>query len=269
MQSKAHRIVLGCLLSLGAALFAGACSDAGPREDVAEASSELVTVVISVDGSGCADGTREGYRDSDQWPDISGCSGAWTIPGLHDANPGIAPGCPGLATNNTVTPACDNNAGNDSDNPLGVGCNVADLCAPGWHVCLGDSDVDDHAPAGCNGATAAGDPPLFFATRQSTTGCGVCANGSLTSSSCNSNTCAAGCVQSARTSNDFYGCGNFGSTYTCGTLNRFSHNLCSGLAGSPWSCNLPTTADDSGFCEAYTALKSGTSYGGVLCCRNF
>ena len=68
-----------------------------------------------------------------------------------------------------------------------------------------------------------------------------------------------------------FGCGNFGATAPilgCGPLDRFSHNLCSGLAGSPWSCDLPGPADDSGLCEAFAIRKSDVSHGGVLCCRD-
>src|SRR4051794_8473939 len=31
---------------------------------------------------GCADGTREGFPDLEDWPKIAGCSGAWLVPGL-------------------------------------------------------------------------------------------------------------------------------------------------------------------------------------------
>jgi len=75
-------------------------------------------------------------------------------------------------------------------------------------------------------------------------------------------------MQTARTSNDFFGCGNFGSEATCGPLDRFSNDLCFGLAGSPWSCDASTPADDNGLCEAYTVTKTGSRFGGVLCCRD-
>lgn len=220
------------------------------------------------DAAGCADRQREGFKDIARWPDIAGCAGAWRIPGLHTDNPGIAPACPGLVTFDTLTPACGRKGGDDGPKPGGAGCNVADLCASGWHVCTSDAEVMSRSSTGCKGATKAGDQALFFATRQSTNGCGVCANGTSTGPECDSDSCTPGCLQTARTSNDFFGCGNFGTEATCGPLNRFSENLCSGLEGSPWSCNAATTADDNGLCEAYTAIKTGSRFGGVLCCRD-
>src|SRR5262249_10188320 len=50
---------------------------------------------------GCADGQREGFRNLTTYPNIAGCSGAWTIPGIHGSNPGIAPAC-GTPTFDTV-----------------------------------------------------------------------------------------------------------------------------------------------------------------------
>jgi hypothetical protein len=60
-----------------------------------------------------------------------------------------------------------------SPEPTGTGCNVADLCAPGWHVCLDANDVTTSSPNGCVGVTRPNDPALLFLTRQSSTGCGV------------------------------------------------------------------------------------------------
>ncbi|MBZ4417457.1 hypothetical protein [Myxococcus sp. RHSTA-1-4] len=147
---------------------------------------------------------------------------------------------------------------------------MADLCAVGWHVCTSDAEVAARSPTGCEGATRPTDNPLFFATRQSTNGCAVCANGTSTGPECDSASCSEGCQQTALTSNDFFGCGNFGAEATCGPLNQFSENLCSGLAsvGSPWSCDAATDADDNGLCEAYTVTKTGSKFGGVLCCRD-
>jgi hypothetical protein len=209
----------------------------------------------------CSDGEREGFRDIGAYPDIAGCSGGFGVPGIHRSNPGIAPAC-GVFTYDTTLPACDRNAGDDSPNPDGSGCNVQDLCADGWHVCRDAWDVADNSPTGCEGATTLGDAPLFFASRQTSTGCGVCATG--TRVDCDSMACAEDCAQTAATSNDFFGCGNFGATSPisgCGPLDRFSHDDCSGLAGSPWTC-------ESRYCEAYTVRKLGAPYGGVLCCRD-
>ncbi len=219
---------------------------------------------------GCADGGREGFTDAVTYQHIAGCSGAWTIPGIHTENPGIAPACPGMPTTDTTVPACERQAGNQGENPPGIGCNVADLCAAGWHVCESAAEVAESSPDGCAGAAGEADVPVFFATRQSSNGCGVCATGTSTSPQCNSATCVAGCLQTASTSNDVFGCGNIGagaSPAYCGPLDRFSNNLCGSLPWA-WSCNLPISADDGGLCEAYAVTKSDVRYGGVLCCRD-
>ena len=229
------------------------------------------TATRALSAVGCADGQREGFTDLGAYPDVAGCSGAWTIPSIHTEAPAAAPACPGLATTDTTVAACGHGAGDDGANPLGAGCNVADLCAPGWHVCASADEVAASSSTGCSGATGPNTPPLFFATRQTGTGCGRCATGTSTAASCTSSTCAAGCLQTAATSNDVFGCGNFGASaplQECGPLDRFSNNLCGALAGSPWACNLPTSADNNGLCEAFALTKSGTSHGGVLCCRD-
>lgn len=220
---------------------------------------------------GCADGEREGFVDVLAYPDIAGCGGAWTVPGVSLFAPDEAPACPGLAPQDTRQPACGRGAGDDGANPLGTACNVADLCAPGWHVCLDAPDVATASGgAGCLDATAAGDPPLLFLTRQSSTGCGVCATGSSTDSSCNSLSCASGCLQTEQVSNDVFGCGNYGAGVTgfCSPLDRFSSNLCGAIASQGWACNDPGSADDPGTCETFTVVHSNPATGGVLCCRD-
>jgi len=257
----------GAVLSTLALGFGLASCAVDPGESL-EACMEAPTT-LTTSAAGCADGQREGFVNLSQYPNIAGCSGAWSIRGIHGANPGTAPACPGLQTNDTTTPACGRQAGDDGANPSGNGCNVADLCAPGWRVCDSAFDVANSSPTGCTNATQPNDPPLFFASRQSSNGCAVCAIGSSTGPQCDSVACVAGCLQTDRLSNDVFGCGNFGAGLSgCGPLNSFSNNMCASLAGSPWSCNAPTSADDSGFCEAYTVNKSNTSHGGVLCCRD-
>ena len=221
---------------------------------------------FGIGDAGCSDGTREGFTDVGTYPDIAGCSGGWSVPGIDLFDPGTAPACPSVPTFNTLIPACGRQAGNDSTNPNGVGCDVADLCSQGWHVCTGAREVEDRSSTGCDGATESNDPPLFFATRQSGTGCGTCATGTSLGGDCDSpDSCAAGCAETPLTSNDFFGCGNLGGTglAACGPFDRFSGNLCSGL-GAPWSC----TDDGSGSCEAYVVTKSSALAGGVLCCRD-
>lgn len=198
---------------------------------------------------GCSDGEREGFVNLETHPDIAGCSGAWSIPGI-------------LST--TLAPVCDQQAGDDGTNSSGAGCNVADLCAPGWHVCATAQEIAANSPTGCASAAPSG-ASLFFASRQSSTGCIVCATGTRTDSACNSGSCASGCLQTDAIANDVFGCGNVGaaiSNTSCGVLNRFSQNGCGSLP-SPWSC-----AGSNGFNEAHLLTKSGTALGGVLCCRN-
>lgn len=214
---------------------------------------------------GCADGEREGFVDLASYPDIAGCSGGWSVPGIHTENPGTAPAC-GVQTFDTTTPACGHAAGDDGANPNGTGCDVADLCADGWHVCSSASDILANSPTGCGGATVGSDPPLFFASRQTGTGCGACATGASVGAECNDASCAVGCVQTADTANDLFGCGNLGNTgyagplLDCGPIDRFSNDQCSGL-GAPWVCA-------SSYCEAFVVTKSDPSAGGVLCCRD-
>jgi hypothetical protein len=221
--------------------------------------------------TGCADGQREGFVDTVAYPDIAGCGGGWTIPGVSLFAPAAAPACPGLVPEDTRHPACDHGAGDDGANPTGTGCNVADLCAPDWHVCLDAPDVlTASGGEGCVDATQSGDPPLFFATRQSSTGCGVCATGDRTDATCTSLSCASGCLQTEAVSNDVFGCGNIGSGAggACTPIDRFSQNLCGSLTAQGWACNDPTSADDTGTCEIFTVVHSNPDTGGVLCCRD-
>ncbi len=202
-----------------------------------------------VAGSGCSDGTREGFRDQQSYPNIAGCSGGWSIPGLLSS---------------TTSPACQHQAGNDSPNPSGIGCNVADLCVDGWHVCSTSAEVADDSLTGCVGATPSGAPNLFFASRQSSTGCGVCATGTRTDSDCDPHTCTRGCLQTDFTANDVFGCGNVGRTdgmVDCGVLDHYSSDACRALPSS-WSCG-----GAPGFNEAAIVTKGSSSDGGVLCCK--
>jgi hypothetical protein len=250
-------------------------ADAPSEMDVADADAPSDSDVAEVDACvpdaaasavGCADGTREGFVDVNVFPVIAGCSGGFDIPGVVAENPGTAPNCPSVTTYDTVDPACCRRGGNTGPNPEGIGCNVADLCAVGWHVCEGADDIIRHSPGGCTAGTAPGDPPLFFVTRQSSNGCGDCATGNRTDPGCNGAGCTTGCAPTARTTNDVFGCGNFGATsplIQCGPIDRFSQNLCSGLPGSNWSCQ----DDGSGLCEAFTIVHLGAAFGGALCCR--
>src|SRR5262245_15730944 len=173
-------------------VLAGGCALSSVLGCHVAADDGLAVASQAITAAGCADGQREGFTDVAAFPGIAGCSGAWTIPSIHTVDPGTAPACPGLATVDTTVPACGRAAGDDGDNPSGTNCNVADLCAIGWHVCTGADDVAGSSPSGCSGATADDDPPLFFATRQTSNGCGQCATGASADASCDSASCVAG-----------------------------------------------------------------------------
>ena len=264
----------GARTELGAPEVADASFDAAhdapvdsPHDSPADSPADSPIDAPTVQ-SGCADGQREGFEDQKQFPTIAACAGGFEIGGVMPFSPASPAQCPGVATHDTVVPACNHQAGDDGPNPKGVGCNIADLCAVGWHVCAGAADVTANSPSGCDGATHPNDPPTFWATRQSSNGCANCATGTLTGSQCDSKTCAPGCVETAATSNDVFGCGNTGNAGVafvgCDPLDSFTNNACSALAGTSWSC----AGDPTGFCEAYVLAHLDSTGGGALCCHD-
>jgi hypothetical protein len=188
--------------------------------------ASLVCAALTCSGDvGCSDATREGFTAVATFPNIAACAGGWSLPGLLAA-----------ATN---TPACLRVSGKDSPNATGAGCNVADLCQVGWHVCATAAEVGAQSGAGCAAAATAGS---FFVTRQSGPGGAVCGAGG----------------------NDIFGCGAIGiapDANTCGQLNRFSNDLCGALTAD-WSCGA------DGLQEANNVTKTSSTGGGVLCCRD-
>jgi hypothetical protein len=193
---------------------------------------------------GCADGEREGFLDLASHPDIAACSGGFQVAGLLG----------------DVAPECGHGGGDDGAVPGGAGCSAADLCAGGWHVCALAAEVAQKSPTGCAGAAPV--DGLFFATGQSSSGCGLCATGASVSPECSSCQCVAGCLQTDQTSNDVFGCGSLGAVASdCGVLDRFSNNLCGALS-APWLCG------GDGCDEAHAVAKPGPAAGGVLCCRD-
>ena len=229
---------------------------------------------------GCSDGTREGFLDLLKFNNLAACSGAWTVKGIHH-NEG---------------PSCNRKSGNTGENQAGAGCNVEDLCATGWHVCLGRGDVATRSEYGCNGILD-GMPqnePYLFITRTSSTG----------ELNCDPDT-----VGVPLNMNDIFGCGNFGCYATgnkCDPLKLSGHNLCQALRekcgcslqangtvacsntsghcngngiGHPidyfgalnhriytpaWDCGN----DNSGEYEARDIVKTSNDQGGVMCCKN-
>ncbi|PIR66550.1 MAG: hypothetical protein COU51_03365 [Parcubacteria group bacterium CG10_big_fil_rev_8_21_14_0_10_36_14] len=87
-------------------------------------------------GYGCADGTREGFVVATDFPNIAGCSGTWSNPGLQ---------------------------------------NASYLCESGWHICQDYQDVAQNMPYGkdCTHCWN-GTDKRFFATLQPSSGFGYC-----------------------------------------------------------------------------------------------
>jgi hypothetical protein len=181
---------------------------------------------------GCSDGTREGFRDIRNWPSIAGCAGGWTSSGL--------------LSQFARKPECLRVDGNDSNNPEGVGCSAADLCAPTWHVCLDGPDVASHSPTGgCESIVSPGYEALF-----------VVMTGASPQGVCSPDPSAA---------NDLHGCGSIGQPESagCPPLDR-RMNFADCIPTVVWQCG---TVDDS-LREADVVTKSGSSLGGVLCCKD-
>ena len=187
---------------------------------------------------GCSDLTREGFLSIAHYPLIAACGGAWTIPGIHNE-----------------TPACSREAGNTGTNPDGTGCNVTDLCAAGWHVCLGKDDVLYRSPLGCEEIMDGAKSPAFFLTRTSSTG---------------AMNCSPDTIGSPTTVNDIFGCGDLGcpaTAATCYPLTQGSHDGCKSLKNKPTSsctCAFKGDLDPSNpaydpgnFTDVYCSPSSG------------
>jgi hypothetical protein len=159
------------------------------------------------DPSGCSDGQREGFTNLATHPNIAGCSGGFSLPGVVSV----------------ATPACGRVAGDDSNNPNGTGCNIQDLCAEGWHVCTSPADVASDSPTGCTGATTGGPTPrIMFVQR---------------TASSNSFTCGPGV-------DNFFGCASFTQGgIVCSPLNASGGNLCSNLLSTTWRCGTDSTME--------------------------
>jgi hypothetical protein len=203
-----------------------------------------VTCPVGGCGTGCADGTREAFKDADTYPHIAGCNGGFSVPGVLHAD----------------APACGRIAGNDSSNPNGDGCGAQDLCAEGWHVCRHPAEVTAHSPDGCNGSHDAASS--FYVSRTSGSGCGACAVSTDATKLCSSADCNTDCYPTDLETNDIFGCGTLGFApgAGCAPFDRFSQNTCYAL-GAPWEC-------PNGYNEALVVVKSGPDGGGVLCCSD-
>jgi hypothetical protein len=212
----------------------GWTSDSGANRGDARQPAD-VTPVIGVPATvGCSDGTREGFRDLENWPNIAGCAGGWNVPGL-------------LATSSR-SPSCDRVAGNDSPNSTGAGCCAADLCALTWHACLDGPDVASHSPTGgCESIVSPGDK-AFFVVMAGASPQGVC-------------------YPDSSAVNDLHGCGSASigqpESEGCPPLTR-RMGFADCEATDVWQCG---SADDS-LDEAEVVTKLDSSMGGVLCCKD-
>jgi hypothetical protein len=184
--------------------------------------------------AGCADGTREGFRDFQDWPKIAGCSGAWNVPGLLDSQ--------------TRQPQCGREGGNDGKRPDGIGCSVADLCAEGWHVCQNADEVDRSSLSGCESAALEPEVRLFV-VRAGASPMGVC-------------------FPDPEAANDLHGCGTTligaSDTSSCFPLvRRMGFAECRDTGGV-WACGGP----EDHLREAAVVVKTASDLGGVLCCHD-
>lgn len=183
---------------------------------------------------GCADGSREGFPALTDWPNIAGCSGAWSVPGLLDET--------------ARSPQCGRAAGNTGMRPDGQGCSAADLCAAGWHVCLGSAEVARRSPSGCETVVIDTDAVrVLFVVAAGASPQGVCS-------------------PDPTAANDLHGCGTFGQTHMdfCRPLDRRMGFADCSATGGVWSCGGVAQYDR----EAELVTKSSSTLGGVLCCRD-
>ena len=183
---------------------------------------------------GCSDGTREAYEDAVMQPNIAGCAGGWDVPGVTSLE--------------SMTAHCNHSSGNDSMNKSGAGCSVEDLCSPSWRVCDSHADITLKAVGGqCPPDTGA---IAFWATRQSM-------NPQV-------NNDQVSCVASGN--NNVYGCIDSGDP----TLGDFDQNdMCTPLEKAMGGNNCKLTwVCPPGNEEALYITKTGSDFGGVLCCRD-
>jgi hypothetical protein len=209
-----------------------ASADRPPLDAAPEGALDQPSPAVDPARAGCADGTREGFTSLPDWPDIAGCSGAWSVSGLLGAQ--------------ARDPSCLRQAGNDGLNPWGDGCGVADLCAPEWHVCRDATDVRRSSPSGCESAVQSAEP-RFFLTVAGASPQGICA-------------------PDRNAVNDLHGCGTLGQSESsaCQPLDRrLTYAECQASMGI-WSCGGP----GEHLIEAALVSKTSSALGGVLCCRD-
>jgi hypothetical protein len=186
----------------------------------------------SVPGTGCMDGTREGFRDDQLWPSIAGCAGEFTRPGVIQPLPRVC------------TASDDGGAGDAAS----AACSAADLCAVGWHVCRDGAEVAASSPAGCEGCVNAGEESFFLAAMGASP--------------------LGYCIADPTAANGLHGCGGMGEPENpeCAPLTRrMSFADCLATQGV-WNCGTADGADMGD--EANVVTKYGPTMGGVLCCKD-
>lgn len=207
-------------------------------EDKVEETEDINEEVFSPSVAGCADGSREGFKNIASYPQIAACVGGWSIPGV--------------ATPASFSRACNAQSGNDGEIE---GCTVADTCAVGWHVCKSAAEVryktrneaEELAVHGTSntGCDAVNDFETgFFVTRQSGSGYAICG---------------------AEGTNDVFGCGSVGSHIqtNCQGLQSFTHNLCSKVKQAGFQCSA-----NGGEAEALSITHDTNVEGGAMCCKD-
>ena len=163
------------------------------------------------------------------FPDLAACDGAWNRPGVV-----------------FDPPHCNRAAGNTGSNPVGDGCNVADLCALGWHVCVDQADVATRGgPAACGAlAQASG---VLYVTRE------------------RGDPVSGACGPAISGNNNVYGCGTLGGLIPlAAACMPFDHwlRVVAGECPAPWDCGTDPAN------EGQNVIKTGLPGGGVLCCRD-
>jgi len=205
------------------------CGDCESLPTCAVTESDVQNCQIpSSPGAGCSDNTREGFTDQTIYPNIAGCSGGWSIPGLRDVN----------------YIKCNRDAGNNGLYPNGNGCTAQDLCAENWHICQSPTEVQNALPSGtvCEASQFPAGTDELFATQVTGSGNNLCDEVGF---------------------NDVFGCGNTPTNTPqsdCSPLNIASDDLCGKLPSPPWNCGTDHIN------ENVNVFKTGPTNGGVLCC---
>ncbi len=219
-----------------ALLLAGTgCIDWGSlyaESDAGTADADRDDIDASPSPLGCSDGTAEVLFAEGG---LAACDGAWSIRGVVTEEP----------------PACDRAAGNDGLNVPGTGCNVSDLCAAGWHVCLGASDVAAHGNDSPCSEIKPPDPDggdqYIYLTRQ----------GGNAEQSCSPDGSTEG-------GDDAWGCGTLGLLATdCMPLDRHL-----ALGEDTGGCGVFFDCGEDPAAEGLNVSKPEEKGGGVLCCRD-